>query len=69
MLILVDEITQNQEGSRFPQTLSVYRCSNVVCQAEKDKQKEKRLKFAKEKALADQKRIEERNKRNLKKIL
>jgi len=43
-LILVKRVTEKTEGSHFPQTITIYRCSNVACQEEKDKQEEKRLK-------------------------
>ena len=57
-LILVREFTEQPEGSRFPQTTVIYRCSNQECQDEKDKEAAKRMKQREEKAIADQKRIE-----------
>lgn len=57
-LILVSEVTEQLEGVRFPQTTSIYRCSNKECQEEKDKEKAKRIKQREEKAIADKKRAE-----------
>jgi hypothetical protein len=59
-LILVNEVTEVKEGSRFPQTSTTYRCSNDSCQAEKDKQTAKRLKILQDKEKADQKRLEDK---------
>jgi hypothetical protein len=39
-------------GSKFSQTTSFYKCSNVDCQKEKDKQTAKRIKLQKEKDLS-----------------
>ena len=60
-LIFISEVTEIKEGSRFPQTTIKYRCSNVACQEEKDKQTKKRLKVIKEKEINDQKRLEKKN--------
>jgi hypothetical protein len=46
------------EGYRYAQTSTVYRCSNDSCQAEKDKETAKRLKFKEDRALVDKKREE-----------
>lgn len=59
-LILISEVTEVREGSRFPQTTIKYRCSNQECQDEKDKQTAKRLKIIKDKAVSDQKRLEQK---------
>lgn len=59
-LIFISEVTEIKEGSRFPQTTIKYRCSNVACQEEKDKQTKKRLKVIKEKEINDQKRLEKK---------
>lgn len=56
-LIFVSEVTEQQEGVRFPQTTIIYRCSNQACQDAKDKETAKRIKLREEKALADEKRI------------
>lgn len=59
-LILVKKITEKIEGSHFPQTTTIYRCSNKVCQDEKDKQEEKRLKLKEEKQAQDEIRAKEK---------
>ena len=59
-LILVNKITEKIEGSRFPQTTFNYKCSNKVCQDERDKQTAKRIKLQEEKGVADQKRAEKK---------
>ena len=59
-LILVSEVTELKEGSRFPQTTIKYRCSNQECQDEIDKQTAKRIKIVKDKEIADQKRLEKK---------
>lgn len=61
-LIEVSKVTTHPEGSLFPQTTSVYRCSDEKCQAEKDKETAKRLKLQEEKELAEKKRAEDRQK-------
>lgn len=43
-LIFVSKVTETFDGSRFPQTTSIYRCSNKECQDEKDKQTALRIK-------------------------
>jgi hypothetical protein len=48
------------EGSHFPQTITIYRCSNVACQEEKDRQEEKRIKLKEEKELEKNNRIKAR---------
>jgi hypothetical protein len=53
-------ITQKVEGSLFPQTTTVYRCSNDACQQEKDNETKKRLTLLKEKAENEKTRTEER---------
>ncbi len=55
-LILVSTITEQLEGSKFPQTTTMYRCSNQACQEDKDKQAAKRLELRKEKEQADERR-------------
>jgi hypothetical protein len=59
-LILVSEVTELREGSRFPQTTIKYRCSNQECQDEIDKQTAKRMKILEDKAINDQKRLEKK---------
>jgi hypothetical protein len=60
-LILISKKTQRIEGARFSQTVCEYRCTNIKCQDEKDREKKKRIKLLKEKAKADL----ERNKNKL----
>lgn len=55
-LILVSKTTSTLEGYRYPQTQTIYRCSNQECQEEKDKETVKRLKLKEDRALADSKR-------------
>lgn len=59
-LILVSEVTEKVEGSHFPQTTTVFRCSNQSCQDEKDKQTAKRVQLRKDKLEADQKRVDDK---------
>ena len=59
-LILISEVTELREGSRFPQTTIKYRCSNEECQNEKDKQTAKRIKIIKDKAENDKIRLEKK---------
>lgn len=65
-LIFVSQETVKPEGSRFPQTNTVYRCSNVSCQEKKDKEKADRVKQQQKKAEITKIRLEEQQeKRNL----
>lgn len=57
-LVLVSQKTEKVEGSLFPQTSTIYHCSDQNCQEEKDKQVEKRLKLLRDKELADSIRME-----------
>jgi hypothetical protein len=59
-LILVSEKTEVIEGSRFPQTTKIYKCSNSSCQDEIDKQTAKRKQLQNERTIADGKRAEEK---------
>ena len=54
-LILVSQTTEKLDGSRFPQTTTVYRCSNQECQDEKDKATAKRVKAQADKDLLTKK--------------
>lgn len=58
-LIFVSEEIVKPEGSRFSQTNTVYRCSNVACQEKKDKEKEDRLKQQLKKAEMTKVKLEE----------
>lgn len=60
ILIEISSVTESLEGSLFPQTTTLYRCSNLVCQEERDKETEKRIKLKEEKASTDQRRADER---------
>lgn len=60
-LILVKKWTEAMAGALFPQTTTIYRCSNVKCQEGKDKEEVKRKNLVKEKAV----RLEEQAKRKL----
>jgi len=44
-LIFVSKETVQLEGSRYPQTNTIYRCSNEECQKKKDKEKADRQKL------------------------
>lgn len=57
-MILVSKVTEKLEGYRYPQTSTIYRCSNEACQAEKDKETAKRLKIKEDRELVDKKREE-----------
>ncbi len=59
-LVLVSEKTETIEGSRFPQTTKIYRCSNQSCQSEIDKQTAKRVQIQQERSVADEKRQEKK---------
>lgn len=59
-LILVSKVTERLEGSLFPQTTSIYRCSNNECQKEKDKAAAKRAEINNAKVVADKKRAEQK---------
>ncbi|HSA84041.1 MAG TPA: hypothetical protein VLF20_04100 [Patescibacteria group bacterium] len=59
LLIFVNEERIHPEGTRFPQINIVYRCSNVVCQEKKDKEKVDRLKQQFKKAEMTKMKLEE----------
>jgi len=52
---LVSAKTELPEGSRFPQTVSLYRCSNEPCQKEKNRETAKRIKIQKDREDATKK--------------
>lgn len=56
-LILVSEKSEMLEGSRFPQTTSIYRCSDDSCQQEKDKETAKRIKLKDQRLAETKKRV------------
>lgn len=55
-LILISKVTEQVDGSLFPQTTSIFRCSNNECQEKKDKEAAKRAEATNAKVIADQKR-------------
>lgn len=57
-LMLIRQETIQPEGALYPQTNSVYRCSNEKCQNEQDKQQAQRVEQRKKKLLAEQERAE-----------
>jgi len=57
-LIFVSQEIIQPEGTRYPQTNTVYRCSNPACQEKKDKEKAERLKLRLNKEVIDKKRLE-----------
>lgn len=59
-LIVVSKITEKKEGSLFPQTAIIYRCSNKPCQEETDIQTAKRIKIRDDRKLEDDKRVEKK---------
>lgn len=59
-LILVSKTTTKLDGVRYPQTTTIYRCSNDECQAEKDKEAQKRLKMRNDKIESDRVRLEKK---------
>lgn len=56
-LILISEKSVKRDGSIFPQIVSTYKCSNVKCQDEIDKNMEKRNKMQKDKEEIEKNRI------------
>lgn len=58
MLIFVSQETVQPEGMRYPQTNTVYRCSNFACQEKKDKAKVEREKFLLNRATNEKDRLE-----------
>ena len=59
-LVITGKVTEQPEGSIFPQTTTTYRCTNDACQKEKDSQEAKRIKLKKDKEEADTKRAEQK---------
>mgnify|MGYP001596961710 CR=1 FL=1 len=62
-LILVSQQTIQSEGIRYPQTNTIYRCSNDECQERKNKEQAARLKL-KEVQLITQEARRERIQKN-----
>ena len=63
---MVSKVTEVLEGYRYPQTSTVYRCSNDECQEQKDKETAKRVKIKEDRALVDKKREELKQEKKLK---
>ena len=57
-LILVSQVTVRPEGTRYPQTNTIYRCSNEECQKKKDKEKADRQKLRLTRETTEKERIE-----------
>jgi len=57
-LIFVKKETIQPEGTRYPQTNIVYRCSNDECQKKKDKEKVERIKLRQNQAITQKERME-----------
>lgn len=55
-LLLISKVTEQVDGSLFPQTTSIFRCSNNECQEKKDKEAAKRAEATNAKVIADEKR-------------
>ena len=56
-LIFVSKETVQPEGMRFPQTNTIYRCSNAECQKKKDKEKEDREKIRQNREISEKERM------------
>jgi hypothetical protein len=70
-LIFVSQETVQLEGTRYPQTNTVYRCSNAACQEKKDKDKADRQKQRQSREVTEKERmdkIQEKRKLNQKLI-
>ena len=57
-LIFVRKETVRTEGTRYAQTNTIYRCSNLACQQKKDKEKADRLKLRQNKEVTEKERLE-----------
>ena len=57
-LIFVKKETVQPEGTRYPQTNTVYRCSNEECQKKKDKEKADRQKQRQNRESIEKERME-----------
>lgn len=55
-LLLVSKVTERVDGFLFPQTTSIFRCTNIECQKKKDSEARKRAEANDIKAKADEKR-------------
>jgi len=57
-LIFVSKKVDSVPGSLFPQTSSIYRCSDKECQKEKDMETAKRIKIKNERLAESKKRLD-----------
>jgi hypothetical protein len=57
-LIFISKVTVKPEGTRYPQTNTLYRCSNDACQEKKDKDKADRVKMRENREITEQARME-----------
>lgn len=57
-LILIKRETVKLEGTRYPQTNTVYRCSNEECQKKKDKDQADRQKLRLHRESTEKERME-----------
>lgn len=57
-LIFVSQETVRLEGMLYPQTNTIYRCSNTECQKKKEKESADRLKSRLDKEAIDKQRAE-----------
>ena len=57
-LILIKKETVKLEGTRYPQTNTVYRCSNEDCQKKKDKEHAERQKIREHRESTEKERME-----------
>ena len=62
-LIFISQETIQPEGTRYPQTTTIYKCSNEVCQKKKDKEKADRQKLRLSQAVTQKERMEKMEKR------
>ena len=57
-LVFVRRETVQPEGTRYPQTNTIYRCSNIECQKKKDKDKTDREKLKQYRESIEKERME-----------
>ena len=57
-LVFVSRETVQPEGTRYPQTNTIYRCSNEECQKKKDKEKADREKLKENRESIEKERME-----------
>lgn len=67
-LILVSKVTEKMANSLFPQTTSIYRCSNQICQEKTEKETATRIRLQHEKEEAAKERAEIKLKEKMNKL-